>query len=123
MENMSFAIEELHQKAMNLADKAFYAQKEENLNQAQEAYLAAFEYEKAAAMLLLNEYDNEPNRSVLFRSAAALLLNLPFPKEQYYREAERMVAYGLSGNPPIEIASELRDIWRDLMGYLQQKAA
>jgi hypothetical protein len=55
----------------------------------------AFEYERKAAMLLLNDYDVEPTRSVLFRSAASLALNFGD-----YREAERMIALGLLGNPP-----------------------
>ncbi len=123
MQNMSVAIDELHQKAMDLADEAFYANKKQDSKNAQAKYLAAFEYEKAAAMLLVNEYEQEPSRSVLFRSAACLLLNLPFPNNKNFRQAERMVAYGLSGNPPEEIAEELREAWRELMGRLQKEAA
>lgn len=123
MENMNRAIDELHQKAMQLADEGFYVKKKGDLEQAQSTYLTAFEYEKAAAMLLVNEYKKEPTRSVMFRSAACLLLNLPFPTENYFRQAERMVAYGLSGNPPEEIAEELREAWRELIGYFQQEAA
>lgn len=123
MQNMSVAIDELHQKAMDLADEAFYAKKEKDLKSAQSKYLAAFEYEQAAAMLLVNEYEQEPSRSVLFRSAASLLLNLPFPTSEHFRQAERMVAYGLSGNPPEEIAEELREAWRELMRYFLKEAA
>ena len=123
MQNMSTAIDELHQKAMELADEAFYAKKKQDLESAQSKYLAAFEYERAAAMLLVNEYEQEPTRSVLFRSAACLLLNLPFPEIDNFRNAERMVAYGLSGNPPEEIAEELRQAWQELIGYFQQEAA
>lgn len=123
IENSSFALDELHQKAMELADEAFYAKKNQALETAQSKYLTAFEYEKAAAMLLVNEHEKEPTRSVLFRSAACLLLNLPFPSDTYFRQAERMVAYGLSGNPPEEIAEELREAWQELIGYFQQAAA
>ncbi len=123
MQNMSVAIDELHKKAMDLADEAFYANKKQDTKSAQAKYLAAFEYEKAAAMLLVNEYDQEPSRSVLFRSAACLLLNLPIPTGKHFRQAERMVAYGLSGNPPEEVAGELREAWRELMGHLQKEAA
>jgi len=62
MQNMSVAIDELHQKAMDLADEAFYAKKGEELENAQAKYLSAFEYERAAAMLLVNEYEQEPKR-------------------------------------------------------------
>lgn len=122
-QNMSVAIDELHQKAMSLADEAFYAKKKQELESAQAKYLAAFEYEKAAATLLVNNYDQEPTRSVLFRSAANLLLNLPFPESTHFRQAEKMIAHGLSGNPPEEIAEELRQAWKELVGYFQQEAA
>ncbi len=107
-------IDELHNKAMHLADEAFYAKKKEDLETAQAKYKAAFEYEKAAAMLLINSYETEPSRSVLFRSAACLLLNLPKPNPSDYREAERMIAFGLSGYPPAEIAVELRKVFEEV---------
>jgi hypothetical protein len=122
MNDMTSTIDELHQKAMELADEAFYAKREEQLSLAQSKYLSAFEYERAAAMLLVNEYSQEPTRSVLFRSAANLLLNLPYPDTERYRQAERMVAFGLSGNPPAEIAEELREAWQELMEYFKQAA-
>lgn len=120
---MNSTIDELHKKAMELAEEAYYAKKNHDLDQAQSKYLSAFEYEKAAAMLLVNDYSKEPSRAVFFRSAACLLLNLPFPTETAFRQAEKMVAYGLSGNPPEEIAQELRQAWSELIAYFQQKAA
>jgi len=116
-------INELHQQAMTLADEAFFARKENNLELAQSKYIEAFEYEQKAAMQLVNEYDTEPTRSVLFRSAACLLLNLPFPTFEHFRLAEKMVAYGLSGNPPETIAEELREAWQELIEKFQQQAA
>ena len=123
MKEMGIAINELHHKAMALADEASYAKRGGELEVAQSKYLEAFEFEKAAAMLLVNEYSQEPTRSVLFRSAACLMLNLPYPTDDHFRQSERMVAFGLSGNPPEEIAEELREAWRELMGHLQQEAA
>lgn len=120
---IGIAVHELHQKAMQLAEEAFYAKQSDNLSEAQSKYMVAFEYEKAAAMLLVNDYEKEPSRSVLFRSAACLLLNLPFPEDEQIRQAEQMVAYGLSGNPPEVIAEELRDTWMELMNLLQKEAA
>ena len=123
MKEMGIAINELHHKAMALADEAFYAKRGGEMEVAQSKYLEAFEFEKAAAMLLVNEYSQEPTRSVLFRSAACLMLNLPYPTDGHFRQSERMVAFGLSGNPPEEIAEELREAWRELMSHLQQEAA
>lgn len=122
MNSMQNTIDELHRRAMELADEAFYSKREGNLEVAQSKYLSAFEYERAAAMLLVNEYNQEPTRSVFFRSAASLLLNLPHPESEHYRQAERMVAFGLSGNPPEEIAAELREAWQELLELLKQAA-
>ncbi len=116
-------IDELHQKVMQLADEAFYAKRQQKLTEAQTKYLKAFEHEQAAAMLLTTAYSQEPTRSVFLRSAASLLLNLPYPETEHFREAERMVTFGLSGNPPLEIAIELREIWQELIEVLQKAAA
>lgn len=103
-------IDQLHNKAMELADVAFYAYRKGEKSEAERYYREAFQYEKAAAMLLLNEYQTEPSRAILFRSAACLLLNLPQPTQQDYREAERMAAFALAGNPPDGIIPELWEI-------------
>ncbi|MCL4203791.1 MAG: hypothetical protein KJ000_14920 [Pirellulaceae bacterium] len=44
-------------------------------------------------------------RSVLHRSAASLALNC-----EEYRLAEKLLAVGLAGDPPPEIAEEMRDL-------------
>ena len=41
-------------------------------------------------------------------------MNLPKPKPSDYREAERMIAFGLSGYPPAEIAVELREVFEEV---------
>lgn len=120
---MNSPLDELHKKAMHLADEAFYAKRAANTELAQQKYIEAFEYEKAAAMLLVQNYEMEPTRSVFFRSAACLLLNLPNFEATHHREAERMVAFGLSGNPPEEIAEELREAWKELMEMKMEVAA
>lgn len=120
---MKNPLNDLHKRAMHLADEAFYAKKAGENTLAQQKYLEAFEYEKAAAMLLVQNYEMEPTRSVFFRSAACLLLNLPFFENEHRREAEKMVAFGLSGNPPAEIAQELREAWKELMESKLQAAA
>ena len=60
----------------------------------------------------------EPSRSVLHRSAASLA-------EQCgeFREAERLIAVALSGNPPEEIAEELRDLLQQVYGQLRPASA
>ncbi|MBN1698171.1 MAG: hypothetical protein JW881_11710 [Spirochaetales bacterium] len=100
---------DLHQQAMILAEKAFFLKFENKIKEAIEFFKQAYELEKKAA-LLLNVTDlNEPTRSVLFRSAASLAINA-----RKYREAEIMVSYGLIGNPPYDVAEELRNLLEQL---------
>lgn len=99
-------VNELHSKAMEIAQSAFIARIKGELGKIKQLSNRAFQYEREAAMLLLNDYDIEPTRSVLFRSAASLALNF-----EDCREAERMIAFGLSGNPPPEILEELRELF------------
>ncbi len=98
-------VNELHSKAMDMANLAFIARVQGEQEQVRQLSKMAFEYERQAALLLLTDYDIEPTRSVLFRSAATLALN-----GENYREAERMIAFGLSGQPPVAILEELREL-------------
>ncbi|OQY55488.1 MAG: hypothetical protein DRR08_04435 [Candidatus Parabeggiatoa sp. nov. 2] len=104
--NKSDQVNEWHSKAMDIAEQGFIAQRKGQLDKAKQFSKKALQYEREAAMLLLSDYDIEPTRSVLFRSAACLALDFG-----NYREAERMIAFGLSGNPPPEILEELRELF------------
>ena len=95
----------LHNHAMDLAEEAAIEQMRGNADRANELYAAAFESERKAAMAFEARHDMEPTRSVLFRSAASLALEFGDVKS-----AEKMIAQGLVGNPPEEIANELRDL-------------
>jgi hypothetical protein len=94
----------LHNKAMAMADAAV-AQKLINPEKSIALFIEALEFEKEAAGLLFNQFENEPTRSILFRSAANLALDSDNP-----REAEKLIAAALIGNPPNEIVEELRDL-------------
>lgn len=98
-------VDQLHEKAMALAEKAFMLKKSQKNLESYTAYLKAFELEKEAAMLLVEDFELEPTRSVLFKGAASLAYNC-----KQLREAERMIGFGLSGTPPVQIAQELRDL-------------
>jgi len=99
------SIQDFHRQAMDLAEMAFTAKLRGNLQQASELFRQAFEYQRKAAELVANAIDAEPTRSVLHRSAASLAIDCG-----EFREAERLIAIALSGNPPDEIADELRDL-------------
>jgi hypothetical protein len=97
-------ITELHHRAMEAAEAAEVARLQ-GQDGAAEFWRSAFEAEKQAALLCAADTSYEPTRSVLHRSAATLALRC---KE--FREAERLIAAGLAGEPPEEIAGELRDL-------------
>ena len=102
-------ITQLHRAAMELADEAAANRRRGHNAQALGLTRNAFELERAAAQQIENELEFEPTRSVLLRSAASLALEC-----DETREAERLIGRALSGNPPDEIAEELRDLLEDV---------
>lgn len=95
----------LHNKAMEFADQAIYARHNGDLAAFDIFSRQAFELEVQAAKAVEDDLTAEPTRSVLHRSAATLAYDCG-----EYREAERLIAVGLAGNPPYEIAQELREL-------------
>jgi hypothetical protein len=90
---------------MILAEQAFLKRRVGVFADSIALFSEAYDLESQAARTLSTVEEPEPSRSVLFRSAASLALNA-----KRFREAEKMVSFGLSGNPPEEIANELRNI-------------
>ena len=110
----NFGMAEIHDKAMHISQEAFVLVAYGKEVQAIPLYEQAFELERQAAMSLLDKKDFEPIRSILFRSAAALA-----KKCHKYQDAEKMIGFGLAGNPPEDVAEELRDLF-DAVKKLQQ---
>ncbi len=102
---MSVSVTEAHRTAMELADAADAAKRGGDTEAAVCFFGEAFVWESGAALSLRDNTEDEPSRSVLFRSAASLALSAGLP-----RDARRMIEYGLLGDPPEEIAQELRDL-------------
>jgi|GEM_PF-1853033 len=98
-------VRELHEKAMDMAETASVAKLRGNTGEAERLYRQALRYEAGAAGMVPALPSCEPSRSVLYRSAASLALDCG-----EVREAERLVAAGLAGHPPGDIADELRDL-------------
>jgi hypothetical protein len=98
-------VETLHREAMALVDQAVLARQRGDTAALQEFAKAAFMQERLAADLVADQWSLEPTRSVLHRSAAVLALECG-----ELREAERLIGRALAGNPPIDIANELRDL-------------
>jgi hypothetical protein len=111
-------IQMLHKQAMDLAEAAAVAQLRGAIEQAAQLTRQAFEQENQAANLVASVLDAEPTRSVLHRSAASLAIECG-----ELRAAERLIATALSGNPPPEIAEELKDLFVqiNLSQYLKRQ--
>ncbi len=111
-------IQSLHKQAMDLAEAAAVARLRGALELAAQFTRQAFEQETQAAALIASALDAEPTRSVLHRSAASLAIECG-----ELRMAERLIATALSGNPPPEIAEELKDLFIqiNLSQYLKRQ--
>ena len=111
-------IQTLHQQAMDLAEAAAVARLRGATEQATQLTRQAFEKETQAAALIANSLDAEPTRSVLHRSAASLAIECG-----ELQVAERLITTALSGNSPLEIAEELKDLFIqiNLKQYLKRQ--
>lgn len=99
----------LHNQAMDLAflgDKKLQSGAKE---EALKLFSQAFKSEKNAAELAESKGNPEPGLSILFRSAATLAYQCG-----ELREAEKLVAHALAGNPPSDIAVELRELLQQI---------
>lgn len=104
------SVRDLHHAAMAKAELGFAAKRQNNPENALRLFIEAYQLEFEAAQ----QATEEPTRSILYRSASTLALHA-----QHYREAERIAAFGLTGEPPTEIANELRDVMEQARVYLQ----
>jgi hypothetical protein len=95
----------LHRDAMDIADDAWVRRQEGDFVGYTERIKGAYQAERTAAEMMLSAGAAEPTRSVLLRSAASLALECGET-----RQAEKLVSIALAGDPPPEIAEELRDI-------------
>lgn len=102
-------VKDLHREAMRNADLAHEARRLGDVEQARAYFERAFSLEREAAEELADRTEAEPSRSVLYRSAATLALHCGQPAE-----AERLVCSALAGNPPTDIAEELRDLFEQV---------
>ena len=94
---------------MGNAQQAFVAKERGDNILASKLYIKAFEIEKEVALSLENNIENEPTRSVIFRSAASLANICGL-----YDDAKKLIILGLSGNPPKDIEHELRALMKKI---------
>jgi hypothetical protein len=106
--NKSEQITNLHNQAMEIAEEAYFVQRKGEKEVADRHFKAAFELEKQAAILMIDDYEIEPTRSILFKGAAQLAFNF-----NDFRAMEKMIGFALSGNPDEKTAFELRQLLID----------
>ena len=90
---------------MTMLDKALLAKRQGLSVEAHTFFQSALEDERAAALELKDQISAEPSRSILLRSAANIA-----QLSGDGRESERLIAIALAGDPPEDIAEELRDL-------------
>lgn len=105
-----------HDQAMEYAGLGLLARHRGDEGEAMKLFRQAFELEREVAHQIA-DMDIEPRRSVLHRSAATLAVDCG-----EIREAEKLVAVALAGEPPPQIARELRDILLQILPQLQEQA-
>lgn len=98
-------IRSIHAEAMGLMRQANQSLNERDKDGYLSHLKAALALEEEAAFELIANFDSEPTRSVLFRSAANIAYNL-----SEYSKAERLIYQALSGSPHVEIKAELLDL-------------
>ena len=109
------SINQLHEEAMNMAENAFLVQQKGDKMAFVQLSKKAFLLEKEAALLLQNKLDAEPNRSVLFKSAAFLAFDA-----QEYQECRDMITYTLLGKPDNIIKAEMNQLFDEVSVLLKK---
>ncbi len=99
-------LQELHKKAMGLAEQADLLKLRGNTSHSQEVLQQALALESEAAQMVADDLTAEPTRSVLHRSAASLAIECGKLKT-----AERLITRALAGTPPANIDRELKDLF------------
>lgn len=94
---------------MEFADLAEAAKRDGRTDEYISLTREALQHESDAAWKIAGNLSLEPSRSILFRSAATLAI-----ESGETRIAEQLIAAALAGNPPLEIAEELRDLLEDV---------
>ena len=107
-------IDQLHNQAMDLAENAFLAQQKGDKIAFVQLSKEAFLLEKAAALLLQNQLEAEPTRSILFKSAAFLAFDA-----QEYQECRDMITYTLLGKPDDLIKTEMNQLFDETTRLLK----
>ena len=97
-----------HDYAMAHLDSVAYWEKHRSKKKVAHHLAIAYDREYQAAEIVAPFVGFEPSRSILMRSAATLAMRVGSQSSRL--EAEGLVNRALAGNPPAEIARELREV-------------
>ncbi len=92
-----------------LAEHALAARHKGDLDLAKRLFNKAFNKESSALNKIKDNFELEPTRSILHRSAASLALECGM-----FEEAEKLIFAGLIGYPPAEIYNELKELLQNI---------
>ena len=108
----------LHEQAMDLAEQAAIKKLRGESNDVAAILQQALALEAEAAGMVADDMEAEPTRSVLHRSAATLAVQCG-----ELQQAEKLIAVALAGQPPLDVAEELKDLFIqiNLQRYLERK--
>jgi hypothetical protein len=101
-------VNRLHREAMDVLDSAEEKKRVGDMEAYSKLLADAYQLERQAAMQM-RDVAVEPSRSILFRGAAVLALRCKEPTD-----AEKLIAEGLAGDPPGDVAEELRDLFEQV---------
>lgn len=99
----------LHSVAMDLAEKAMFARAQGKAEAATKHLAEALRKEAKAARLAVDSGVPEPTRTILLKSAAHLAVDAGD-----IRLAEQLIGTALAGDPPEELAEELRSAFEEI---------
>ena len=103
---------------MDLAEQAAIKKLRGDSSGMEELLQRALALETEAAGMVADDMEAEPTRSVLHRSAATLAVQCG-----ELQQAEKLIAVALAGQPPLDVAEELKDLFIqiNLQQYLERK--
>lgn len=107
---------DIHNEAMDLAQKGDDQKRYGNLQEAKALYTAAFEKEREAALMADETNSSVLGQAILLRSAATLA-----QRSELFSEAEQLVTMALVKDIPESMTQELRELHKEVRMQSQNR--
>ncbi len=105
----------IHDKAMLLSQEADMAKIWNDVAKAQTLYKQSFDMEREVAQIYSERFDKEPERSIIYISAASLAMLC-----HLYGEADLLIQQGQSSSTPSYLVDELRELKTQVQHHKMQ---